>query len=143
METVWVVLLGALSVGVTAVIHYEMLNLSVRISRRLGIPRHRQVLATIIMIMVAHVIEVSWYALVFYLMHDAPAMGSIGGVFDGSALDYFYFSISSFTTLGVGDVVPFGPIRVLTGIEALNGLVLIAWSATFTFATVQRRWDWP
>lgn len=141
MEIFWTVLLSVVSVGATVMIHYEMLGLSARLARRLNIPRRRQVLATLAMIFVAHVLEISWYAAMFFLMHEASGLGKIEGAFEGTALDYFYFSISSFTTLGVGDVVPVGPIRVLTGVEALNGLVLIAWSATFTFISVQRRWD--
>ena len=37
-------------------------------------------------------------------------------------------------SLGLGDVWPHGPIRLLTGIEALNGLILIAWSASYTYS---------
>lgn len=39
-----------------------------------------------------------------------------------------YFSAETFTTLGYGDVVPHGDLRLLAGIEALNGLLLIGWT---------------
>jgi hypothetical protein len=46
----------------------------------------------------------------------------------------------SYTTVGFGDVAPIGPIRFLTGTEALTGFVLIAWSASFTYLEMERYW---
>ena len=43
-----------------------------------------------------------------------------------------YLSISNYTTLGVGDVFAIGPMRIVSAIEALIGLVLIGWSASFS-----------
>ena len=65
-----------------------------------------------------------------------------GGVPVESALDYFYFSIVSYTSLGLGDVFPHGHVRFLTGLEALNGLMLIAWSASFAYLAMGRLWPW-
>jgi hypothetical protein len=45
-----------------------------------------------------------------------------------------------FTTLGLGDLVPVGAVRFMTGTEALTGFVLIAWSASFTFVEMERFW---
>jgi uncharacterized membrane protein len=36
--------------------------------------------------------------------------------------------------------VPVGAIRILAGVEALTGLVLVAWSASFAFLQMQRHW---
>ena len=60
------------------------------------------------------------------------ALGSFGGVAVTGPLDYFYFSIVSYTSLGLGDVFPNDHLRFITGIEALNGLLLITWSGSFT-----------
>jgi hypothetical protein len=38
-------------------------------------------------------------------------------------------------------MVPVGPIRFLTGMEAVVGLTLITWSASFTFLKMQKYWD--
>jgi hypothetical protein len=40
----------------------------------------------------------------------------------------------------MGEIVPVGPIRFLTGMEAVGGLLLITWSASFTFIEMQRYW---
>jgi hypothetical protein len=42
--------------------------------------------------------------------------------------------------VGFGDLVPSGPIRFLSGMEALTGFVLIAWSASFTYLEMERFW---
>ena len=62
------------------------------------------------------------------------------GELQAEALDYFYFSATTYTTLGVGDVFVRGPIRVVSGIQSLTGLVMIAWSATFTYLHMERFW---
>ncbi len=33
--------------------------------------------------------------------------------------------------------------RIVAGIEALTGLLLIAWSASFTYLTMERLWSPP
>ena len=53
-----------------------------------------------------------------------------------------YYSIVTYTSLGLGDVYPVGHIRFITGIEVLNGLMLITWSASFTFIAMKRLWPW-
>lgn len=58
----------------------------------------------------------------------------------GAFWDCVYLSFITFTTVGYGDVVPRGMIRYLTGIEALAGLILITWSASFLFIEMQKYW---
>ena len=43
--------------------------------------------------------------------------------------------------MGFGDITPEGPLRLLTAAEALVGLVLITWSASFTFLIMQHTWQ--
>lgn len=57
-------------------------------------------------------------------------------------LDYLHFSAVMYTSLGVGDIVPTGHLRFLARVEALNGLLLITWSAFFLFVRMNRQWDW-
>ena len=45
-----------------------------------------------------------------------------------------------YTTVGFGDIVPEGALRMITMSEALSGLSLITWSASFTFLEMQRLW---
>jgi hypothetical protein len=92
-------------------------------------------------VFVAHIIEIVLYAGVFFLMERYLDLGTLEGQLEGGALDFFYFSITTYTTLGVGDVAPTGLIRVIAGIESLNGLVLIGWSASFTYLSMEKLWE--
>jgi len=74
-------------------------------------------------------------------MHHADNWGYFVGNFEGSLLDCAYFSFTSYTTLGFGDIVPIGDLRYLTGLESLTGLVLITWSASFLYLEMTRYWD--
>ena len=52
-----------------------------------------------------------------------------------------YFSFVTFTTLGYGDITLSEGWRLLSGIQALNGILLVGWSTAVLFATVQRIWQ--
>lgn len=52
-----------------------------------------------------------------------------------------YFSYVTFTTLGYGDITLSENWRFLSGIEALNGIILIGWTTAMMFAVVQRIWQ--
>ena len=54
--------------------------------------------------------------------------------------DIVYFSGSLYTSLGFGDIVPIGESRIFAVTEAVVGLVLIAWTASFTYLEMQRNW---
>ena len=51
-----------------------------------------------------------------------------------------YFSFVTFTTLGYGDITVHTDFRILSGIEAINGMLLIGWSTALMYATVQAIW---
>ncbi len=47
-----------------------------------------------------------------------------------------YLSISSFTTVGFGDIVMSEKWRILSGVEAANGFILFGWSTAFIFEII-------
>ena len=49
-----------------------------------------------------------------------------------------YFSAVTFTTLGYGDVVLDGSRRILSSLEAINGIIMFGWSTAIVIAAVQR-----
>ena len=69
-----------------------------------------------------------------------PATGHIAGAVPTSMFDHVYFSASVFTTVGFGDLAPSGPIRFMTGTEAIAGFVLLGWSASFTYLEMEHLW---
>lgn len=48
-----------------------------------------------------------------------------------------YFSLVTFTTLGYGDITIISDNRMLAGLEAINGIILIGWSTAFMFSIYQ------
>ena len=87
--------------------------------------------------LIAHLLEVVLYAAVLALLVLFPAFGSIGGEFNGAIADFFHFSLTCYTTLGIGDIHPLGPLRLIVGVESLNGLLLITRSASLCYLNMQ------
>jgi len=93
-------------------------------------------------IFVIHLVEILLYACGFYVASSIFNLGYLEGEQAVGALGHFYASAVFYTSLGLGDVLPIGHLRFMAGVEALNGLLLIAWSASFLFAaTEQFRYD--
>lgn len=140
MHILLISLAAMLLVAVTVLIHYEALRFTGRLLPRLPIRPRQRVLVVMAACFVAYLLEIMAYALAFALLDHLDGFGQIEGEFASTTLDFFYFSITNYTTLGIGDVYPKGPIRVLAGIEALNGFLLITWSASFTYLMMRRYW---
>lgn len=87
-----------------------------------------------------HVVEIWIYGVGIHLAVHFPSLGEISGIADVGLLDSVYLSATTYSTLGYGDLVPRGPIRFLLGTEALVGLLMITWSASFTYLEMQRYW---
>lgn len=50
----------------------------------------------------------------------------------------WYYSMVTFTSLGYGDITLTGDWRLLSGIEAINGIMLIGWSTAMMYSLIQR-----
>lgn len=48
-----------------------------------------------------------------------------------------YFSLVTFTTLGYGEITISSSSRILSGFEAMNGVLLLGWSTTLMFSVMQ------
>ena len=80
--------------------------------------------------LVAHSIEVALFAFAYKVSIES-GFGTLERNFEGSIADHLYFSYAAFTTVGFGDIVPTRPLRLLAGMEALTGFVLIIWTASY------------
>ena len=133
-------LVNSILVAVAVLIHFEALNqLSVLIPK-LPIRSRLRVLVGVFGSLIAHVAEIWVFAFGYYFMVRHDGFGTLEGHFDSTLMDCSYFSFVSYTSLGFGDIVVKGDIRFLTGLEALTGLVLITWTASFMFIEMQKFW---
>lgn len=76
-------------------------------------------------------------AVTICVIHHNYGLGHVVGIPGSNFFDFIYYSSVVFTTVGFGDLVPVGAIRILTAVE---GLALITWSVLFTFLAMQRLW---
>ena len=79
-------------------------------------------IATSLVLMAAHTLEVFVWSLAYAIVNAAP---------DDANLVYFAFV--NYTTLGYGDVTPLAKWRLLGPMTALNGVLMIGWSTALIF----------
>lgn len=136
-----VVLLCIFLVVVTTLVHYEVLAvLSARLPGMRVAPRLKLVVV-VLASFAAHAGEIALYALAAWASIALLGIGQLSGSAGPGFLGCLYFSAETFTSLGFGDIVPGGPLRLLAGVETLNGLLLIGWSASYIYISMERFWD--
>jgi hypothetical protein len=125
----------------TVGIHFGVLRTVSTLLPKCSVPKDVVVLLAICGVFTAHLIEIALYALTYsWLIHGA-GVGDLRGPISATFMDYFYYSTVMYTSLGIGDVFPSTHLRIISGLETLNGLVLIGWSTSFTFLTMRRYWS--
>lgn len=129
-------------VTICVALHYEALRF---LGRMLGTHIHKRIGVLLVMLglLLAHIIEIWVFAAGYMIVQQGVGFGYISGIENGSFMDYVYYSSVVYTTLGFGDLLPVGAIRMLSAAEGLAGLALITWSASFTFLAMQRFWPHP
>ena len=83
--------------------------------------------ATVGILMVAHVAEVGVWALAYAILDVAPP-----------GADVLYFAFVNYATLGYGDVVPVERWRLLGPMAAMNGVLLYGWSTAVIFEVLRQ-----
>jgi len=137
----YVLLINSLMVIVSVIAHYEFLYRLTLYIPKMRINHRYRIVFGVIGSLVAHAFEIWVFAAAYYVLNQLEGWGHLEGSTNGSLLDCGYFSFTVFTTLGFGDIQPVGDLRYLTGIEALTGLVLITWTASFLYCEMQRHWE--
>lgn len=125
----------------TTALHYEVLGgLNVGLPL-LTIPNHTKLLVVIIAAFFAHATEVVLYGVTLYALNWYLGGHSLSGGTGFHLSTFLFFSAETYTSMGFGDLTPVGPIRLLAGAEALNGLLLIGWSTSFTYISMEKFWN--
>jgi len=122
-------------VVLTTLVHAAAMVGALRVLYRLRIERLPQaggtvkglVVAVLVIVMfVASFIEAAMWAATYMIV------GATSG-FEES----MYFSTVTYTTLGFGDIVLDEHWRLLSALEAANGIVMLGWTTALIFASVQ------
>lgn len=141
-------LVAAVAFAITAiviVIHYEGVHwLARRYVTREPKRDRRAMLKIIFSLLGLHIVEIWCYGLGYWVLARMPDTGFVHGQFGMDRLfDTIYFSAATYSTVGFGDLSPVGALRLLAGLEAVTGLLLITWSASFTYLEMSRLWNQP
>lgn len=127
------------TVVVTVVIHLLGLVLIMRLLEAGEARAHRRTRLMHMMLMGAvvcclfalHLTEIGIYAVVYWVAGAVTP-------FDVA----LYFSATTFTTIGYGDVTVAGPWRLFAALEGLTGITLAGWSVAFLITVVRRLELW-
>lgn len=93
--------------------------------------------SVLIILVAAHVVEILWFALGLYSAGEKLDLGRLTGFSGNGFMDYFYHSAATYTTLGLSQV-PTDHLRFITAMEALTGIIILTWSATFFYSVMGR-----
>ena len=124
----------------TILVLYETLRLTSEHLAELPVPPRVRILAVVLMTFVGHTVAVWIYAGAYWLLVLWIGDDAFEGTPVKTFQDCLYFSVVTYTSLGFGDQVPTSHTRMIAGVEALNGLLLIGWSASFTYLAMERYW---
>jgi hypothetical protein len=83
-------------------------------------------IASVSVLMAAHIAEVAVWALTYWIVGAAP-----------SGTNFIYFAFVNYTTLGYGDVTPIERWHLLGPMTAMNGVLLFGWSTAVIFAVLR------
>jgi hypothetical protein len=131
---------SAFLVLLTTILHYEVLRGLNTGLPLVHVPERFKLLIVIIAAFCIHAREIFLYGIALYALVAVLKVGSLAGAPGSLLTPFLYFSAETYTSLGFGDLTPTGPIRLLAGVEALNGLLLIGWTASFTYISMERFW---
>ena len=136
-------------IAITSLVAYEAMRVVWGILPRLQIAPRLSVILIIIPIFAVHIINIWIYALAYFLIENFMNLGHLTGNISPAMLTYasfidrLYFSSSTYTSLGLGDILPVRDLRTLSSAEVLNGLVMIGWTISFTYLTMEKFWAMP
>lgn len=104
-------------------------------------PARMRVVAALFGAVASHLLQIALYGLAYFLLRDKMGLGQFGGQFEDVYSSFLYFSAETYSTLGLGDIYPLGSLRLVLGLETLTGLLMISWTASFTYLEMRRHWD--
>ncbi len=116
-------------VGTTAWLRY-LVNRRVAADERTNRSRMWLLILTAVVLIALHFIEILMWALCYLLVAPGELPSLEAAV---------YFSAVTFSTLGYGDIT-LSDGRLMSGFEAITGILLVGWSTAFIFTVLQHTW---
>lgn len=138
-------LVAVIAFAVTAlavIIHYEGLRWIVRRNEaRRALKHRRTMLKTVYCLLLLHFLEIWVFGIAYWVILKVENTSVVIGQHAvENMFDMIYLSATTYSTLGFGDLAPMGPIRLMSGLESVTGMLLVTWSASFTYLEMSRLW---
>lgn len=130
-------LFGTILICLTVILHAfildKLLNMLESLDSRLGNTYRKFSKITIITlavlgVFIALTLEIWLWAVFYYSLVDAIS----------NFEEALYFSTSTFTTVGYGDVILSERWRLVGSLQAANGFILFGWSTAFIFEVISK-----
>lgn len=136
-------MIAATSIGIALfllalTLHMAMLRLAKQVSPPGKAPASLRLTASSLIVLFSHLLIAVLFAVGFAW---AASLG-LGGFEKEpfmSVMDYYYFALITVTTVGLGDILPTGHLRVITGIASLTGFMLISCTAQYIYKTMSKQ----
>lgn len=132
-------IIGAILVCMTVLVHAVVLDRLMKFLETAGPAFYRRfyrhwkppvLIFTVLGVLCAHIIQI-WLWAVFYM-----------GVTEFESFEEaLYFSTSTFTTVGYGDVVLDKSWRLIGSFQSANGFILFGWSTAFIFKVMSKLYE--
>jgi hypothetical protein len=128
-------MVGSSVSAINIIIHALSTLIMIRMARAAGLWQASRpslhlagvMIATSVVLMLAHAIEVFVWSVAYAIANAAP---------DDANLVYFAFV--NYTTLGYGDVTPLPDWRLLGPLTAMNGVLMFGWSTALMFEVLRK-----
>lgn len=128
-------LVGLVTSTVCIAIHAVVMTIVVRVApsvaakwpSRPALLLTTTMVATVVVLMLAHMLEVAVWAGAYAVVGAAPEQA-----------DVLYFAFVNYTTLGYGDVIPVSRWRLLGPATAMCGVLLFGWSTAVIFEVLRK-----
>jgi len=131
--------IGTVLICVTVIIHAIFLDVLIRWignasnAARLTFKRHWKIpmlVCSVLGVFVAHIVQIWLWAMFYLWVNVLPTLE-----------EALYFSTSTFTTVGFGDIVLSENWRLVSSFQSANGFILFGWSTAFIFEIMSRLYE--
>jgi hypothetical protein len=136
-----VILIGVVAATLAVSLHLLGLRGALAVHGRASSWPRIAVASTVLVVIALHFLEIGLYAWLIDILLNTGRYGGLEGAGENpDSLTVFYFAAVAYTTLGFGDIVPVGAMRLISTVLPLTGMILVAFSASVIILVVQRSW---
>ena len=119
-------------------LHYTALLSTTKLLSHFHGTHPASIVLALFLAVIAHLLEILIFAVAWQIMFSMSLITF--NIDSPSFLDLIYFSGTTYTTIGYGDIFLTSNGRIMAVVEGVMGLVLIAWTASFTYYEMNRKW---